>query len=415
MRYVAVLVATILAGCSGGDRQIAGPGGGPGAPEPRTLTVNVDVEDASLRQALGWPAGVPGVEVHILRNGEATYQTATTDENGDVRFVGILNGLYRAYVTRRLSASEVQVTGSERAFGDGTESNVGGSGSIALHMSSDRVGGLVISELNNATPPPWETAGSGYYGSMYIEVYNNSLNTVFLDGKIFGRAYFFGNRSYSFNPCTVSQPVRTDSRGILTRQALQFPGSGTEHPIQPGETRIIAVEAIDHRSVHPWLFDLSDADFEIKPSGGVDNPAVPNMIHVGEEAWLTQFSALLATNDTYFLSETVDLGTLPVAFRDQRGQAYKRVPAELILDAVSFQALWPDYDLENPTCHPMVARPFDRYELAIQEIAPGTELINQSYQRRFLRNEGGRSILQDTNTTAADFVLAPQTPGTIPP
>lgn len=416
MRRTALLLATLVAGCSGGDRQLAGPPDGPGTPGPRTLTVSVGVANPSLRQGLGWGGGVPGAEVHILRNGEATYQTLSADANGEVRFVGILNGLYRVYATRRLSASEAQAVGGEvRSFGDGATHNVGSSTTLTLDLVPDHSGGLVISELNHVSPPPWETAGSGYYGSQYIEIYNNSTDILFLDGKVFGRAYFFGIRNYSYNPCSASRAVREDASGILTRQALQFPGSGTEYPLEPGGVRLIAMEAIDHRSVHPWLFDLSGADFEIKPSGGVDNPSVPNMIHVGEEAWLSQFSALLAGGDTYFLSDPVDLSALPVALRDHLGQGYVRVPAELILDAISFFALWPDFDLETPPCAPMINDRFDRYELAILEITPGTGKINQSYQRRFLRAEGGQAILEDTNTTAADFMLAPQTPGTIPP
>lgn len=126
-------------------------------------------------------------------------------------------------------------------------------------------------------------------------------------------------------------------------------------------------------------------------------------------------SPLLAISDSYFLSSDVDVSSLPVAFRDHRGQAYVRISAEAISDVISFHALWPDLDMDSPPCEPMIHERFDRYELAIMEITPGSEIISESYQPRFLRDESGRRILQDTNTTAADFILAPQTPGTIPP
>ena len=38
-----------------------------------------------------------------------------------------------------------------------------------------------------------------------------------------------------------------------------------------------------------------------------------------------------------------------------------------------------------------------------------------SFQRRVLRTEGGRSILQNANTSATDFILAELTPGSTPP
>lgn len=52
--------------------------------------------------------------------------------------------------------------------------------------------------------------------------------------------------------------------GVYARKALAFPGSGGEHPILPGEVKVVATSAIDHTPVHPDLFDLSSADFEIR-------------------------------------------------------------------------------------------------------------------------------------------------------
>lgn len=97
------------------------------------------------------------------------------------------------------------------------------------------------------------------------------------------------------------------------------------------------------------------------------------------------------------------------------GRGYVKMPSEVVVDAVSFMALWPDRNLEVLPCEPMANDRFDRYELAIDEVTRGIALVNRSYQRRFLRDAGGRRVLQDTSTTAADLVWAPQTPGMIPP
>ncbi|MGH7541630.1 MAG: hypothetical protein ACRELC_11585 [Gemmatimonadota bacterium] len=58
-----------------------------------------------------------------------------------------------------------------------------------------------------------------------------------------------------------------------------------------------------------------------------------------------------------------------------------------------------------------MARTFDRYEDNFTEIGLGLEDPKESLQRFVLRTLGGRSLLQNTNTSAVDFVRGPQTPG----
>jgi len=411
------LAAALAAGCSSGDRQVAGPPDDGGASPTTDLTVRVMVaqEDAALAASLGWQGGVPGAEVHVLRNGEATWDTLTTGSDGEVMLPNIVNGLFRVYAMRRLTTAESQqVGGTIRAFGDGGTFKVGIGTTLELRLLADRAGGLVISEYNQVSPPPQETGGAGYNGDHYIEVYNNSAQTIMLDGKLFGRAYFFGQEDFSFNPCMASQATREDPGGIFTREALAFPGSGSEHPIGPGETRLVAFVAIDHTPVHPWLFDLSGADFEIHPVGAADNPAVPNMINVGEEPWRLIFSPLI-TGPTYYLSDPVDVQSLPIAFRDHTGRGYVQLPADKILDAVSFSPIFVESNREFPPCAPLINKQFDRYENAEEEFGDGIGVFNLSAQRIVLRDAGGRAILQNTNTTAADFVYAAHTPGTILP
>ncbi|MGH7542292.1 MAG: hypothetical protein ACRELC_14965 [Gemmatimonadota bacterium] len=137
------------------------------------------------------------------------------------------------------------------------------------------------------------------------------------------------------------------------------------------------------------------------------------MINVGDEPWRLNAGALIVGRATMFLADPVDVASLPVLVRDHTGRGYVRVPAEAILDATSFQVLWPDNDLERDFCFPMVHEKFDRYEAVFVDITPGIDRPMQSYQRIFLRVEGGRAILQNTNTTAADFVVADLTPGEI--
>ena len=413
MRTMAAVFAVALIACSGGERQIAGPGDGPGTPGTPALTVRVGLADADLAQTLGWEGGVPDVEVHALRNGEGTYETATTNADGEARFPGALAGRYRVYAERTLNDSEAALVGTRRAFGDGNTVDFGVQSTFDLTLAAnDESPGLLISEMNDVVPAPWETGGSGYAGGQYLEVYNASDKTLYLDGKLFGRAYRFGRKDYSFNACSASESIREDPAGIYTREVIEFPGDGTDYPVAPGEVKLVALSAIDHTAVHPWLFDLSGADFEIRPSGAADNPSVPNLINVGEEPWRLGFSALTGAA-TYFLADPVDLEALPALVRDHTGRDYIRLPADAILDVISKASVYPDSDIEFPPCDPMIHDRFDRYEAALVEIGEGAGITNLSYQRLVLRTEGGIDLLQDTNTSAADFIMAPHAPGSV--
>lgn len=414
----------MLLACSGGERQFTGPGDddGNGIEKPSlAVTVRVDPPDADLAAGLGWETGVPDADVHLLRNGTAEWTTRATDASGKVTFDDLVSGRYRLYAERRLTEEEADAAtgGVLRAFGDGTTLDVSGSGAntAELWLLADRPGGLVISEINSAAPPPWETDGS-YLDGHYLEVYNNSPQTLYLDGLLFGSGHFF-NEETDHTPCAASQPIRNDSGGLYVRQVVQFPGSGAEHPIAPGEAKVVAVAAIDHSPVHSMLLDLSDAEFEIGSPARANNPAVPDMIDVGLEPFVPPPpfpSPLIDLSRPFFLAEPLDVGSLPVAWRDFRGRGWVLIPAEAILESIALKNLWPDQDRESFPCIPMVHPRFDRYEGGFLNISFGIDPADQdfSYVRRALRTEGGRVVLQNVNTSATDFFLGPHTPGALP-
>lgn len=249
---------------------------------------------------------------------------------------------------------------------------------------------------------------------MHFEVHNNGNSILYLDGVVFGSSPIY--RGTIPTPCASSVALRTDSEGVYARQILAFPGSGSDYPLAPGQTRLVALAAIDHRSVHPTLLDLSDADFEVGRSAVADNPAVPNLRDIGLERFDPQ--SLFTSRRVDFLARAFDPSTLPVLHRDVNGAGYVRVPTDLLLDVVAFERLWPDRDVEFPPCVPMLPRVFDRFEGGFVNIGFN---VNHAYssvrglQRRALRRTpDGRIILFNTNTSAVDFEHAVKTPGWVP-
>ena len=418
-RSVCTVMATLLVACSGGERQVAGPGEPGGGPSTATLQVSVGVADADseLADRLGWTSGVPGAEVQLLRNGSATWQVAETDADGVATFENVLKSRYRIFAGRTLSSAEA-VGEPIRAFGDGMTFDVTSVGDVPveLRMLADRTDGLVISEVSTWSPPPAETSGT-YTAARYLELHNNSSQTLFLDGMLLGQSVW--TRESLPTPCAASLQARSDPSGVYARRIIQFPGSGGEYPIQPGETVLVAGIAIDHTPVHPQLFDLSDARFELGQTAGADNPAVPNMLDVGFDPFVEttggQPGVVLSASNAVFLAEPLDPQSLPFEYRDGNGRGWVRIPAASLVDVMVPETLWPDFDQQQGVpCIPAIHPSFDRYEGGFLETGLETTTARLTYQRVLLRMEGGRAILQDANTSAVDIEMRPPTPGTLP-
>ena len=124
---------------------------------------------------------------------------------------------------------------------------------------------LSINEIYTVGPPN----NFHYFYDQYIELYNSSDSTMYLDGMVVCRmsSSVMGNVTYMF----------------------QFPGTpltGREHPVDPKEFVVLAHDAYDHKGEifnGNASIDLSEADWEFRNSkdyGDWDNPDVPNLDNV---------------------------------------------------------------------------------------------------------------------------------------
>lgn len=130
-----------------------------------------------------------------------------------------------------------------------------------------------------------------YNDDQYITIYNPTNEVKYLDGLALCDNAIDPRLSIQFAP-------KDDfvNRYYGVSSLSYFPGSGTEHPVQPGQTVVIAKYAIDHKkafeaelegedlSMYKGLnafIDLSKADFEWTniqyDAGKKNNPDVPDM------------------------------------------------------------------------------------------------------------------------------------------
>ncbi|MBL7135395.1 MAG: DUF4876 domain-containing protein [Candidatus Marinimicrobia bacterium] len=129
-------------------------------------------------------------------------------------------------------------------------------------IASGAESGLKINEIYAAGPPN----DFFYWSDQFIELYNSSVDTVYLDGMVVCRmGKFLESVTYIF----------------------QFPGEplvGREYPVPPDSFVVLAQDAMDHTNIPnlplPESVDLSHADWEFRNSvdyGDFDNPDVPNI------------------------------------------------------------------------------------------------------------------------------------------
>lgn len=408
-----VLVA--LTACSGEGVTFEGPLGSEEGVQRPTLVVEVGVDsaDAALADSLGWSEGVPGAEVNILRNGTLDWIVDTTDATGRALFTELEPGRYRVWAQRLLTPEEAEgLGGPMRAFGDGrTVTGIGRDTTRArLELYADRPGSLVIAEVSDADGEIGPLGALAEISAWYFEVYNQGEETRYLDGVLFGALLGTGCEG-CFETCAETESLRLNPDRLGTPFLLQFPGGGTDHPIAPGELRMVAVAAQDHSQLDSRMPDLTAADFELVPSGVADNPGVPNMQDIGPR----YFDPQLLSNvlGPKFLAERQDVEALPVVYRDANGRPYLGVSRPTLLDVVLTEYVSPQSNLEHPECIPRIGRDYDRY--------PGFMMRGEdprrikSFQRRALRmSSGGWPILMNTNTSAVDLREIERTPGRLP-
>lgn len=362
------------------------------------VSLRVEVEEVEIAAVLGWPSGaLPDADVTIERvDGELPWaETFRSDGEGGVEVGEVAPGRYRVVVQRVLGADERAAAGGVVGFMSEHRIQVGTQPPPVLRVPASRAGSLVFSEVKSLADGLASGFG-GYRDATYFEIYNNADTTIHLDGKLLGQGYVF-----TFEPlCTPNASMRLDDRGIWSRQFEHFPGSGTDHPLAPGEVVYVAKDAIDHRPFAPTAPDLRGAGFESIGTADVDNPAVPNMIRLGTVELPRGFEVLTGI---VFLADPVDVTSLPV------DGEFRRIPADRILDVTS-------NDLDSPglatRCPQPLHQQFDRNWFLIPATADGYAHLS-FHRRALLTLPDGRRILQDTNDSRADFVAGEYSPGEV--
>lgn len=368
-------VWVLLAGCGAPSPEDAD-GGGSGAREVR------------VRLPASWDRdALAGVRV-TLRQGERA-QVAETDADGAVRFPDAA-GVWQVEASREVTAEEARaLTGHARAVTLRAEGTLDAS-ALALTLQGPALGGLIVRELYYSGSPG--VGGNHYFSDQFVALYNNGTETVFADGLCIADAH---GPAGAINPGTAPTRFGDDPDHVVVESVWQIPGSGREHPVRPGESLVIAHDGANHQPFSP--LDLSDADWEAfnarSDMRDADAPTVPNLRRVIFNGGFDWLLPVFGGSVIVFRVDDVDaLERVRVpGFASMRA----RVPVAAVIDAVD--ALM---DADSA-----------RYKRIPQALDRGFTFVSGTYTGESVRRVvaatvRGRAVYQDTDDSAADFVLA---------
>lgn len=341
------------------------------------------VDTSAFTQTLTDSTLVDSAQVFVNSLSYGHYFFKLTDSLGRAVFHQVLPDVYSISVTKRLSAAEVeQVVGSpnERAL-NGQLQGLEVSGvafDTIVYVTPVALGELLISEIyyngSPADPIPY------YFHDQFLELYNNSQDTIYLDSLI------IADVSYG----------HTDEDVIHAVHAYMFPGSGSDHPLEPGEFVVVAQDAIDHSIRNLSSIDLRKADFEyyVKDKGDVDNQEVPNMIMLQHKYGID------------FLYSVFNCALVILRVADPYEYGYDNfdellLPKSAILDGVDYRDNLTEIDHKrlDITIDAGLTGGFDAYS-------------GKSVERRIDFFRDGLPVLMDNNNSSIDFqVLISPAPG----
>lgn len=368
--------ALFATGCSSSDNDDNGTGGGSGSNKFNltvTLTAPSGYETSDL----------PAMTVTAVNaDKELTYTEELAAGENSVSFE-VSSGQYRITATGQYS-NTISFTGAVQA-------DVFADQNATIELAEVNESPLLFKEIYSTSSPAYSITDT------YFEIVNNSEKVQYLDGVIV--AAITAPYPTSVNPWESVYPLYP-SYGVT----VAFPGSGTEHPLQPGESVVVANDATDWSDQQGA--DLSKADWEIYipnvsvPSADVDYNA-PNMTIVANEN--TQRHLTPGFMKGAFMLIKLPEGTTPEAYASDsenymvepnstKTQRCLMFQSSDLLDAVE---IWDATETEQA-------------QLLMSQDDAGkayvTGFSGKSIRRKVTKIENGRAYYQDTNNSSNDFL-----------
>lgn len=363
--FAPALVLAVLAGC-GEDM--------PGIPEGDGSLGVVVVDTSGLipGSSPGVPISLDSCDVRLMSRSHEYTATACTGPDGAARFNDLVSGKYEIFARR-----EILIGNNKKLFTGGFACDLAGYQTIDSTVTVNLIATstLTINEIFYTG----SDASTFYFYDQFVELYNSSNDTLYLDGVILTR------QAQTYYPDQDEVPY------VRAIYAYQFPGTpvtGRQYPIAPKQFIVIAADAVNHQQWCAKSIDLSGADWEcFNPlSADYDNPAVPNIVSIHPSNKvdyminLVHNAVVIATGESYEYYEY------------EPGKIHILIPIETVIDGV-------EYATNTSATKELTLR--------VDAGFAGTGCTRYSGQSTERRELG-----LDTNDSSFDFMLNPKsTPG----
>lgn len=370
------------------------------------------------------------MKVKLLNVVDASERTAGSDENGIVSFSELTAGSYNlTVVSEKYSGSKNDVPVSSN---ETTE--------VDLPLSIIKFNeGLVVKEVfYSGHNYEFDFASATLMKDQFIELFNNSDKILYLDGLCIADIWTGATADMESAPTIpFLQDESMDHNFVYADVVIRIPGSGQEHALQPGESFLIATNAINFKEelkragiemgmqdmltpdLLAHIIDLSVADMEtyavdfLAEQGregnaffDLDNPSVPNMenVYFGEH------------KDFFFMDMS---GAAPIVFKEERllskadivkytyqqkdnpvksEMMLMKIPVEWVIDGADF--------VNNAESSRWKRLPFS-IDAGFGFIPNDNGTLTNFSQKRKVDSdkstELGRCVLADTDNTTNDF------------
>lgn len=366
--------------------------------EIKTSTVDITVTVDSTIEGLG------------LTSGTYTFENVNTSVKTDVAYpaqkLELADGLYN--VTFIGKGSYVHDNATVEVNVQGVQQNVAVSGgqyqlAMKVHVLNTGEPGFVIAEV--FLPGTFTTANKQYNGDQYVRIYNNSDKVLYADGLLFMESQFPTTQKFQ----SVTPDIMDEA--IAVGAVVAVPGSGTDYPVQPGESFLICDNAMNHKEANVNSVDLSKANFEwyLESKQDIDNPGVPNLdiyYCYTKSIWILSKQGNRAyaigrlpegmTKEQYIADYTYTYNYVMQSGTVSKPQNKYKFPNKWVIDAVNVGAL-------NEWQWNVTSSQLDLGHTYIGVNNTVAENIGKCVLRKTAYKDGNREVLQDTNHSSVDF------------
>ena len=280
----------------------------------------------------------------VLNSFEGTVTNVQSGENYVITIPSLTEGKYNIAAKGNISFVKDGVAGS-------TDFEVS-SNDVALNEQQTAVklvvssfkaeGGFVISEI--CTTGTLTPQNKNYNNDAYFIITNNSDVVLYADSIVLVESQFQSGSSGQ-NPW--SPDVRPYA--IPAGAVFMIPGNGKSHPVQPGQSFVIANNAMDHRTANENSYDLTGADFEVYLDNGgnsmdtdYDTPNLEYIWCYTQTIWIPSVQqnrsyaiARMKENKETFLANHSETPTYTAASGKLMESKQVQIPNEWVLDAVN--------------------------------------------------------------------------------